>query len=281
MNSELKFFETSMSKHRKLFESMLTVLVLLDIILITWASLFHAINGEFYTLIVYYDLFVCLILIPDFCYRLWVSDDRKRFLLLNGIDILGMIPLVIAGPALSYSRYFRLFRVIKILALFKDDLPGIYRFFRETNLDYAVIILFFTLIFCSFTFYLIEAGVNPHVHSISDALWYAVIAITTVGFGDIAPVTTDGRIISVIIVVVGIVFVGFLTASISSWLIKRQKGTDTDKLDKLENVIMDMKSEIKNSKGTDTGKLDKLENVIMDMKSEIRDLKEIIEKQNK
>lgn len=256
MNSELQFFETNMSKHRKFFETMLTILVLLDIVLISWTSIFHEINGPFYTLVVYYDLIVCLILIPDFAYRLWASDNRKKFMLENGIDILGMVPLIIIGPALSYSRYFRLFRVIKILALLKDDLPGIYRFFRETNLDYAVLALFFTLIVSGFTFYLLEVGVNPKVHSINDALWYAIVSITTVGFGDISPVTTDGRLISIIIIIAGVIFVGFLTASISSWLIKRGKGEDTDRLDEIESAIMDVKSEIK-------------------------ELKEMIEKQNK
>jgi len=241
----------------KLFNLMLIFLVLIDITLITWA-LFVGVSSQAYTYIVYFDLIVCLILIPDFIYRLWKSDDKRKFIYKNWYDILGMIPIIIFGPSLShastFSRYLRLFGVIRIFALFENDLTLIYTFFRKTKLHYVIFTLFLIIISGSLVFYVLEVGVNKNVHTIFDALWYTLITITTVGFGDVTPVTIGGKSISVFIIASGVVFVGYLTAVLSSWFINKDR--DYERFDKLENLITEMKTEIK-------------------------DLKELIEKQNK
>ena len=208
----------------KLFNLMLIFLVLIDITLITWA-LFVGVSSQAYTYIVYFDLIVCLILIPDFIYRLWKSDDKRKFIYKNWYDILGMIPIIIFGPSLSHAK-----------------------------LHYGIITLFLIIISGSLVFYVLEVGVNKNVHTIFDALWYTLITITTVGFGDVTPVTIGGKSISVFIIASGVVFVGYLTAVLSSWFINKDR--DYERFDKLENLITEMKTEIK-------------------------DLKELIEKQNK
>lgn len=99
-------------------EVLILALMLSDIVLLT-SLLFVNVNPQMYTIIVYFDLIVCLILMAEFVYRLRKAEDKKQFIKSNWSDILGMIPEIIVGPVSTIFRYFRLIRIIKILSLFK------------------------------------------------------------------------------------------------------------------------------------------------------------------
>lgn len=64
-----------------------------------------------------------------------------------------------------------------------------------------------------------RASPNSNIQTIGDALWWASVTVTTVGYGDFYPVTTTGRLVAVGLMVVGIAVVGALTGSVATWLI--------------------------------------------------------------
>lgn len=66
--------------------------------------------------------------------------------------------------------------------------------------------------------YLAESGENPNVRDIWDALWWAVVTITTVGYGDVSPATAEGRLAAGVLMVLGITFFSFLTATFTAAL---------------------------------------------------------------
>jgi voltage-gated potassium channel len=66
--------------------------------------------------------------------------------------------------------------------------------------------------------YLAESGENPNVRDIWDALWWAVVTITTVGYGDVSPTTAEGRLAAAVLMVLGITFFSFLTATFTAAL---------------------------------------------------------------
>lgn len=63
----------------------------------------------------------------------------------------------------------------------------------------------------------VERGTNPAIHSVDDALWWAVVTTTTVGYGDVSPVTGEGRLIAVGLMLVGISFLSVFTATVTSF----------------------------------------------------------------
>jgi voltage-gated potassium channel len=65
----------------------------------------------------------------------------------------------------------------------------------------------------------VEHGENKSIVTIGDAFWWAIVTITTVGYGDVSPVTTEGRLIAVALMILGIGFIGVFTATITSFFL--------------------------------------------------------------
>ncbi|MGP8022984.1 MAG: ion channel, partial [Methanobacterium sp.] len=85
----------------------------------------------------------------------------------------------------------------------------------KTKLDYATIVLFLVLIIGSYLFFIAEHAVNPEVSTYESAMWYSIVSMTTVGYGDIVPITAIGRIIGVIIILTGMGYVSLVTATLA------------------------------------------------------------------
>lgn len=232
-------------------EGIILVLMLSDIFLLT-SLLFFNVSPQVYTLIVYFDLCVVLIMIPEFVYRYWKADDKKQFMRSNWTDIIGMIPEILVGPISTVFRYFRLIRIIKILALFKKEIRHILELIHKTKIDYGIFILLLILLSSATVLFLVEFGVNENINSFDDAFWYLLVTITTVGYGDIYPKTDAGRVIGTIIMFTGIGFMSFLTATITSSIVKSNNDNKSDelhdKLDKLHSEIDELKEIIKSNK---------------------------------
>lgn len=66
------------------------------------------------------------------------------------------------------------------------------------------------------------------ITTFGDALWWAVVTITTVGYGDLSPVTIEGRMIAVALMIGGIGLLGVVTATLASWIVERVARKDED-----------------------------------------------------
>jgi len=130
------------------------------------------------------------------------------------IDLLAIFP---AYRPIRVLRIFVLFRVLKLLRYAKS----INQFVEVlSNKRFELYTLLFLLTFIVITagiaIYVLEEKLNPNIESLFDALYWALVTISTVGFGDIAPVTPEGRTISMIIIVSGIAMISFATSVIVS-----------------------------------------------------------------
>jgi voltage-gated potassium channel len=78
--------------------------------------------------------------------------------------------------------------------------------------------------------YAVEGGQNSNIHSIGDVFWWAIVTTTTVGYGDVSPVTTEGRFIATALMLVGIGFIGVFTATITSFFFDQGRTEDVEEL---------------------------------------------------
>jgi len=130
------------------------------------------------------------------------------------IDLLAIFP---AYRPLRVLRIFVLFRVLKLLRYTKS----IHQFVDVlVNKRFELLTLLFLLLFIVMTagiaLYVLEERVNPNIDSLFDATYWALITISTVGYGDISPVTDLGRSISMLVIVSGIAMISFATSVIVS-----------------------------------------------------------------
>ena len=131
---------------------------------------------------------------------------RLRYLLrpLQLADLLTVLALV---PALRGLRAIRLLRLVRSAGVFRYSHPlrGISRAFQENVLLYAVGfgLLGTATIIGGLSIYLVEVKANPAIASVADGIWWAIVTLTTVGFGDITPVTPLGRVVGGTLMVAG------------------------------------------------------------------------------
>src|SRR3954468_16640459 len=85
---------------------------------------------------------------------------------------------------------------------------------------YALGLVALVVLLGAIGFYVAEAGRNPRVASFSDALWWVLVTMATVGYGDIVPTTAAGRVVAVFLFVAGVGTLGISTAAIAAYLIR-------------------------------------------------------------
>jgi len=146
------------------------------------------------------------------------------------IDLLAILP---AYRPLRVLRIFVLFRVFKLLRYTKS----IHQFVevlatKKFELFTLLFLLLFIVATAGIAIYVFEEKANDSINSLFDALYWALITISTVGYGDISPVTTEGRVVSMLVIISGIAMISFVTSVIVS--------SFSEKLDELkENRLVE------------------------------------------
>ncbi len=154
------------------------------------------------------DGLIALVILADFLARFWITDEKKRFFLrfTTWTDLIVIVTLLL--PAFIESFLF--LRVLRALRLLRSyhvlrDLRQQYAYFkRNEDIIQSVINLFVFIFIITALVYVLQARTNPNITSYIDALYFTVATLTTTGFGDITLQGSSGRLLSVIIMVVGV-----------------------------------------------------------------------------
>src|SRR6266545_567888 len=156
------------------------------------------------------------IFVLEFGSRLFVAPDRGGYLRGHWVDLISLVP-----PA-RWLRPFRLLRLLRLLRAFAGvgrALVLVERLARHRGLIWVLLAWLAVMLLCSIGLYIAEKGANAAVDSPLDALWWGITTMTTVGYGDVYPVTHEGRIAAVILMVLGIGLFSAVTATVTSFLI--------------------------------------------------------------
>ncbi|MEN7548090.1 ion transporter [Rapidithrix thailandica] len=196
-----------------------------------------------------FEFFSVLVFSLEYGMRLWTSDllfpKKSRTLALFSfvfsayglIDLLAILPFYLPffiQIDLRFVRMLRLLRLLRILKLkrYSRSLKLVSEVFSEVKADLAVtvFITFLLLIFAASIMYNVEGDAQPENFSnIGQAFWWAVATLTTVGYGDIYPITPLGKLLSGLIALLGIGVVALPTGIISSRFIEKIQTRDQHK----------------------------------------------------
>ena len=195
----------------------LSFYVLISLILTT----FFQIPIEVNRILLQVDNFICLIFLIDFFYRFINSKNKLAFLKWGWIDLISSIPFL---DFLRVGRLLRLFRLLRILRAFKSVrhiVDHVYKNKSRGLLSTVIIIAFLMVLFSSLTILQVEVAPNSNIKSAEDALWWSYTTLTTVGYGDKYPVTTEGRMIAVVLMTTGVALCGTFAGYIASVLMNK------------------------------------------------------------
>ncbi len=177
------------------------------------------------------DFFIWVIFVIDYFKRLYKSRNKKKFIKRNIIDLISIIPLytILAVFRIlnilkigKVSRIANISKVVRIFGVFKKSKTNFEIFIKTNNFNYTLLICILVLIVSSILMTFIEKI------DFFDSLWWSIVTVTTVGYGDIYPKTILGKIVATILMFMGIGLIGSLTSTISTYFINKENKSNEE-----------------------------------------------------
>ncbi len=167
----------------------------------------------------YIDNTICAFFFFEFSFRFYKAESKLKFMRWGWIDLLSSIPMV---GFLRAGRLLRLIRLLRVIRAFRSTKHLVSHIFANkaqgafTSISVIAILL---VIFSAIGILQVENDPNSNIKTAEDAIWWAYVTITTVGYGDKYPVTTEGRLIAAILMTAGVGLFGTFTAFVASWFV--------------------------------------------------------------
>jgi voltage-gated potassium channel len=171
------------------------------------------------------DLVIVLVFAGDLGYALWRARDRWALLRQRWYELPSLVPLYAESIAvLRVSQLLRLTRLLRVLRTITAlrhlrSLTVLDRLINRHKLLHTSLISTVVVLVLAFVVWLLERDTNPSLSHFSDALWWAIVTTTTVGYGDITPQTGLARLFATGLMLMGIGLIAMLASSCSAALI--------------------------------------------------------------
>ena len=173
------------------------------------------------------DNAVCVMFLVDFFWRLINAESKAAFLKWGWIDFVSSIPTF---EALRWGRAVRIVRILRILRGVRSSKIIIYHLFknRAKGAFFSVAMISFVMVvFGSIAILQVEPfAPEANIKNGHDALWWAFVTITTVGYGDFYPVTTTGRVIASVLMTAGVGLFGTFTAYVANMFLDESNDSE-------------------------------------------------------
>ena len=211
----------------------LSSLIVVNIICICLESV-SAVSARHGSTLLVIELCSMVIFSVEYCARIWSAASRVEdgktetarrlnyiFSVSGLIDLVAIIPNLLAyagfGLDLRWVRILRLTRLLKI-SHYTPAFKILFDVLKEERypLSATFYLLLVAMFFSSATLYFLEGELQEGFQSIPDAMWWSVVTLTTVGYGDVSPITNLGKITGALTAVMGVMTVAMTTGIIAS-----------------------------------------------------------------
>lgn len=193
-------------------------------------------------LLEYADTAVCVLFFGDFLYQLARAENRWAYFIRWGwIDLLSSIPMI---DAFRTARAVRILRILRILRAAKSArilADFLLRRRAQGAFLAAALLTLLLVVFSSIAILQFEETRGGNITSAEDAIWWTMVTLTTVGYGDHYPVTFEGRLVAVLLMSAGIGLFGTFSGFVASWFLKPGEQQQDDHMDEVRAEIAELK----------------------------------------
>ncbi|MGB3653541.1 MAG: ion transporter [Rivularia sp. (in: cyanobacteria)] len=170
------------------------------------------------------DTLISIIFAAEYLIRLWSAENRIQYIfsLYSIIDLIAILPFFTGAIDIRFIRLLRWFRILRLIRY----LDRKFLFKNVTTEDGAIFTrILFTLFAIIFVYsgliYQVEHPVNPEVFStFVDAMYFCIVTMTTVGFGDVTPISEVGRLLTVLMILTGIALIPWQVGDLIKQIVK-------------------------------------------------------------
>jgi len=220
------------TREGKLFDLILLWAILISVIAMMLESV-HEIEVEYGQILKYIEWFFTLLFSIEYIARIYSARNKTKYIFsfFGIIDLLSILPTLIGffltgTHFLAVIRAVRLLRVFRILKLarYMDAANILTRAIRDSRAKITVFLgVVVSIVFIIGTLmYLIEGGAGGF-NSIPRSIYWAIVTLTTVGFGDITPTTVLGQLLASVLMIVGYGIIAVPTGIVTSEIVKGQR----------------------------------------------------------
>lgn len=209
----------------KSFDIMLMILALVSVAILVAEERFVLSENRTHKLVVL-DNIIWILFILDYFIRFMISKNKAIYVKTHVIELIAILPFNAMLKGLRALRIFRFLRTTRALRMLRITKLFVYfgrlhqyskKFLQYHNFQYVLFFTFLTILTGSILIMYYEKMTFP------DALWWSYVTATTVGYGDLSPVSTGGRIIASLLMLTGIGFLSLLTGTIASFFVSEKK----------------------------------------------------------
>lgn len=180
----------------------------------------------------YLDYGILGLFAAEYILRLICAEAPLKFIFsfFSLIDLLAIAPLFLGFFDIRFFRIFRWFRLLRLLRFFRLEISLLNLKAEDTIILSRIILTLFTIIFIySGLIYQVEHSINPSVfHNFLDALYFVIVTMTTVGFGDQIPISYPGKIVTLMMILTGIAVIPWQLGDLVRQFIKSTTQQEID-----------------------------------------------------
>ena len=193
-------------------------------------------------ILAYADNGVCALFFLDFVISLLRAEKRARYLIRWGwLDLLSSIPMV---AALRWGRAARVIRILRVLRGVRSaKILSEFILHRRAQSGFlaATLVSLLLVVMASIAILQFETSLDANIKTPEDALWWVIVTITTVGYGDKYPVSSEGRLLAGFLMVVGVGLFGVFSGFVAAWFLKPQTQKEQNEIEALAGEIRQLR----------------------------------------